>query len=112
MTGFLLGLTFAAGVALLFLHVTGVRVPMPASAQRLGTLLDDTDMPLSPGAALVGIVACGLLAGVLVWWVVAAPAVIIAGVLGAVVAPVAWLRTRRESVRRERERAWPAVLGQ
>jgi tight adherence protein B len=112
MTGFLLGLIFAAGVALLFLHMTGVRVPMPTSAHRLGALLDDADVPLSHGAVLGGIAACGLLAGILVWWIVDVPAVIIAGVLGAVVAPVAWLRSRCESLRRERERAWPAVLGQ
>jgi tight adherence protein B len=112
MTGFLLGVVFAAGVALLFLHMTGVRVPMPTSALRIDTLLDDAGLGASPGAVLGGIGACGLLAGVLVWWIVDVPAVIIAGVLGAVVAPVAWLRSRRESLRRERERAWPAVLGQ
>jgi tight adherence protein B len=112
MTGFLLGLVFATGVALVFLHLTGVRVPMPASASRLGALLGDTDLPLSPAAILGGIGVCAALAGVLVWWIVDVPAVVIAGVLGAAVAPVAWLRSRRESHRRERERAWPAVLGQ
>ncbi len=112
MTGFLLGLIFAAGVALVFLHLSGVRVPLPTSASRLGGLLDDADLPLSPAVVLVCIGVGGLLAGVLVWWIVDVPAVVIAGVLGAVLAPVAWLRSRRENQRRERERAWPAVLGQ
>lgn len=112
MTGFLLGLAFAGGVALVFLHLSGVRVPMPASVSRLGALLGDADLPLSPAVALAGIGVCAVLAGVLVWWIVDVPAVVIAGVLGAVVAPVAWLRARRESQRRERERAWAAVLGQ
>lgn len=112
MTGFLLGLVFATGVALVFLQLSGVRVPMPTSASRLGALLGDTDLSLSPAVVLAGIGVCAVLAGVLVWWIVDVPAVVIAGVLGAVVAPVAWLRSRRESQRRERERAWPAVLGQ
>ncbi len=85
---------------------------MPTSASRLGALLGDTDLSLSPAVVLAGIGVCAVLAGVLVWWIVDVPAVVIAGVLGAVVAPVAWLRSRRESQRRERERAWPAVLGQ
>ncbi len=112
MTGFLLGLVFATGVALVFLHLTGVRVPLPTSALRLGGLLDDADLSVSPAVVLVCIGGGGLLAGVLVWWIVDVPAVVIAGVLGATIAPVAWLRSRRENQRRERERAWPAVLGQ
>jgi tight adherence protein B len=56
--------------------------------------------------------ACGLLAGVLVWLIVNVPAVVIAGIIGGVFAPFAWLRSRREHLRRERERAWPAVLSQ
>lgn len=112
MTGFLFGLAFAGGVALVFLHLSGVRVATPASVSRLGALLGDADLHLSPAVVLAGIGVCGLLAGVLVWWIVDVPAVVIAGVLGAVIAPVAWLRSRRENQRRERERAWPAVLGQ
>lgn len=112
MTGFLLGFVFATGVALVFLHLSGVRVPMPTSASRLGALLRDADMPFSTAAAITSVGVGGLLTGVLVWWIVNVPAVVIAGVLGAVVAPVAWLRARREQHRRERERAWPAVLGQ
>jgi tight adherence protein B len=112
MTGFLLGLVFAAGVALVFLHLTGVRIPLPTGASQLGGLLDGADLPVSPAVVLVCIGGGGLLAGVLVWWIVDVPAVVIAGVLGATIAPVAWLRSRRENQRRERERAWPAVLGQ
>jgi len=112
MTGFLLGLVFATGVALVFLHLSGVRVPLPASASRLRAFLADAGLPLSPAVVLAGIGVCAVLAGVLVWWIVNVPAVVIASVLGAVVAPVALLRSRRENQRRERERAWPAVLGQ
>jgi tight adherence protein B len=113
MTGFLLGLVFATGVALVFMHLAGVRIAAPRrSDSRVRALLDGADMPWSPSMFLSVIGACGLLAGVLVWLIVDVPAVVIAGIIGGVFAPFAWLRSRREQLRRERERTWPAVLNQ
>jgi tight adherence protein B len=113
MTGFLLGVVFAAGVTLLWLGaVLGVRVSLPKRTTRVGALLDAAELPWPPLLFVGGVAACALLAGVLVWWIVDVPAVVIAGLLGGAFAPVAWVRARRERVRRERERAWPAVLGQ
>jgi tight adherence protein B len=112
MTGFLLGVVFATGIALVFLHFSGVRLPVPASTARLGAMLADADLPFSPAVAATAIGACGLLTGALVWWIVDVPAIVIAGVLGALAAPFAWLRARREKQRQEREKAWPAVLNQ
>ncbi len=114
MTGFLLGLIFAAGIALLWLGtVVRVRVSLPsARAARLAALLNEAGLAWPPVLFVVAVVVCGLLAGLLVWWIVDVPAVIVAGVLGGASGPVAWARRRRERLRLERERAWPAVLSQ
>jgi tight adherence protein B len=114
MTGFLLGLIFAAGIALIWLGaVLRVRISLPAArTARLAALLNDAELGWPPALFAAAIGVCGLLAGLLVWWVVDVPAVVVAGVLGGASAPVAWARRRRERVRLERERAWPAVLGQ
>jgi tight adherence protein B len=113
MTGFLLGLVFAAGVALVWLGaVLDVRLSPPKRTARLNALLDDAELPWPPVAFVSAIGVCALLAGVFVWWVVDVPAVMIAGVLGGTFAPIAWARSRAERLRRGRERAWPAVLGQ
>jgi tight adherence protein B len=112
MMGFLLGLIFASGVALLLLNAAGVRVSTPQSAAGIGSLLADAEVRWPP-VALVGIIGLAGLAGALiVWWIIGVPAFVIAALLGAAFAPVAWLRARRERIRRERERAWPAVLNQ
>jgi len=113
MTGFLLGFVFASGVALVWLGaVLGVRPALPARSARLAGALEDAELHLPPALFVASVAACALLAGVLVWWVVGVPAVTIAAVLGGAFAPVAWSRARAERLRRERERAWPAVLGQ
>jgi tight adherence protein B len=111
--GFLLGVVFAAGVGLLWLGVVlGVRVRRPGRAARLGELLEDAGLEWPPVLFTAGVGVCALLSGVLAWWVVEVPAVAIAAVLAGACAPVAWARARRERLRRERERAWPAVLDQ
>jgi tight adherence protein B len=113
MTGFLLGVIFAAGVALLWLGVVvGVRLSPPKRTARLGALLDDAGLLWPPALFVFGVGACALLAGVVVWWIVGVPAVAIAGVLAGAFSPIAWVRSRREGLRRERERAWPSVLDQ
>ena len=46
MTGFLLGLVFAAGVALVWIGaVVGVRASLPSARARLGALLDAAELP-------------------------------------------------------------------
>jgi tight adherence protein B len=113
-TGFLLGVIFAAGVALLWLGaVLGVRLSLvPTRTAWLGALLDGAELPWPPVVFAAGVGVCGVLAGLLVLWIVDVPAVVVAAVLGGGSAPIAWARRRRERVRLERERAWPAVLGQ
>jgi tight adherence protein B len=72
----------------------------------------EAGLGVSPYAFTAAVVACGLAAGLLAWLIVALPAAVFAGVLAGGVAPIAWVRSRRERLRRERERAWPAVLSQ
>jgi tight adherence protein B len=114
MTGFLLGTVFAAGVLLIWLGaVMGVRLSLPSgSGSRVSMLLANAGLEI-PVYAFGGVVAgCGLAVGLLAWWIVDVPAVVLAGFLAGALAPVGWARSRRERLRRERERAWPAVLSQ
>lgn len=111
MIGFVLGLVFAAGVALVFLHFAGVRVSTPRGS-RLGASLTEADLPWTPALFSAAVVLCGVLAGAFAWLIVKVPALTVAAMLGGAFGPVAWVRSRRERIRRERERAWPAVLGQ
>lgn len=114
MTGFLLAVIFAAGVGMVwFGAVVGVRPSVPAGSVGFGrvrVLLADAGLALSPYMFVAGIGGCGIVAGLLAWWVVGVPAVVIAGTLGGMIGPVAWARSRREQRARERERAWPAAL--
>src|SRR5438309_3470765 len=113
MTRFLLGFVFAAGVALIWLGVVmGVRPSLPGSYgnARVGVLLAEAGLEIPSYVFAAGVAGCGLATGLLAAWVVDVPAVVLAGLLAGAVAPVAWVRSRRERVRRERERAWPAVL--
>ncbi len=113
MTGFLLGVIFAAGVGLVwFGAVAGVKLSAPGRSSRLGALLDSAAVDVAPYTFMAVIVGCGLLLGLVAWWIVEVPAVTIAGLLGGACAPVAWARSRRGRQARERERAWPAVLSQ
>jgi tight adherence protein B len=113
MTGFLLGVIFAAGVGLVwFGAVAGVQLSAPGRSSRLRALLDSAAVDVAPYTFIAVIVGCGLLLGLVAWWIVEVPAVTIAGLLGGACAPVAWARSRRGRQVRERERAWPAVLSQ
>lgn len=114
MTGFLLALVFAGGVGLVwFGAVVGVQLSPPAGRLApVGALLDDAGVGIPAHVFLVVVVGCGVVAGLLVWWVVALPAAALGAVLAGGLAPVGWARARREQRARERERAWPAVLAQ
>jgi tight adherence protein B len=110
----LLALVFAAGVGLLWFGVVvGVELPQPSHRLvRLRALLEDSGLDIPPYVFVVVVVAGGLAAGLVAWWLVRLPAAAFAGVVGGGVAPVAWARSRRERRFRERERAWPPVLSQ
>ena len=111
---FLLALMFASGVGLVwFGAVVGVQPSLPTGRfMRISVLLKEAGLGVSPYAFTAAVVGCSVAAGLLVWWIVALPAAAFAGVLAGGIAPVAWVRSRREQRRRERERAWPAVLSQ
>ncbi len=110
----LLAVIFASGVGFVwFGAVVGVRIQPPAD--RLGRvrgLLGDAGLGVPLYLFLAAIAGCGVAAGLVLWLLLALPAAALAGVLGGAVAPVVWARSRREERRRERERAWPAVLSQ
>jgi tight adherence protein B len=110
----LLALIFASGVGLIwFGAVVGVQLPSPAQRlARVRGLLEDARLDLPPYAFVAAVVGCGVAAGLLGWLVIGLVAAGVAGVAAGVFAPVAWVRSRRERNRRERERAWPAVLAQ
>ncbi len=113
MTGFLLGVIFAAGVGLVwFGAVVGVQLSPPAQSSRVGALLDSAAVDVAPYTFMVAVVSCGLALGLVAWWIVEVPAVTVGGLVGGACAPIAWVRSRRERRARERERAWPAVLSQ
>lgn len=110
---FLLAVVFAVGVACVwFGAVLDARLSPPAPPERVVALLDAAGIEVSAYAFMAAIAGCGLVFGLLAWWIVEVPAVTIAAVIGGVCAPIAWARSRRERRARERERAWPAVLAQ
>jgi tight adherence protein B len=114
MTGLLLALVFAAGVGLVWFGVV-VGVQLPPRTDRLAGvrgLLGDAGVRISPAVFVAGVAGCAVAAGLLAWGVVGVPAVAVAGVMGGGFSPVAWVRSRREQRRLERERAWPAALSQ
>ncbi len=113
MTGFLLGVIFAAGVALLWLGlVVGVRLSPPRRVGGLSALLSDAGLEWSPPLFALGLALSAVFAGLLMWWLAAVPALLIAGVIAGAYSPTVWVRSRREQQRRDRERAWPSVLDQ
>jgi tight adherence protein B len=110
---FLLAVVFAVGVACVwFGAVLDVRPSPLAPPARVVALLDAAGIGVSAYAFVAAVAGCGLLLGLLAWWIVEVPSVTVAGVIGGLCAPFAWARSRRESRARERERAWPAVLAQ
>ncbi|MGH8982603.1 MAG: hypothetical protein ACRDY6_01855, partial [Acidimicrobiia bacterium] len=110
MTGFLLGLVFAAGVALLWAGaVCGTELRVGG---RLGASVRQSELPFSPPVFLLAVFASAVLAALLVWSLVDVPVLALAGAIGGAYAPVAWAERRRERRLREREHAWPAALAQ
>lgn len=111
MTGFLLGLVFGAGVALLWAGaVCGVE--LGAGSGRLSGLVRQSELPLSPPLFVLFVLVSAVLAALFVWSLVDVPVLVLAGAIGGAYAPVAWAGRRRERRLRERERAWPAALAQ
>ena len=111
MTGFLLGLVFAAGVALVWAGVvSGVEIQLGIG--RFGRLVHQSELPLSLPLFLMVVLASAAIAAVLVWSLVDVPVLALAGAIAGAYAPVAWAARRRARRQRERERAWPAALAQ
>jgi tight adherence protein B len=111
MTGFLLGLVFAAGVALVWAGaVCGAELGLGSG--RLRRLVRQSELPLSPPLFLLAVLASGAISALLTWSFIDVPVLAIAGAIGGAYAPVVWAVRRRERRLRERERAWPAVLAQ
>jgi len=111
MTGFLLGLVFAAGVALLWAGVV-CGAELRAGSGRLRGLVRQSELPLSPPLFLLAVLASAVLAALVVWSLVDVPVLALVGAIGGAYAPVAWAGRWRERRLRERERAWPASLAQ
>jgi tight adherence protein B len=110
-TGFLLGLVFAAGVALLWAGAfCGADVRLGSG--RLRGLVPESELPLSPPLFLLVVLASAALAALIVWSLVDVPVLALAGAIGGAYAPLAWAGRRRERRLRERGRAWPAALAQ
>jgi tight adherence protein B len=110
-TGFLLGLVFAAGVALVWAGVvSGVEIQLGIG--RIGRLVHQSELPLSLPLFLMVVFASSAIAAVLVWSLVDVPVLALAGAIAGAYAPVAWAARRRARRQRQRERAWPAALAQ
>lgn len=115
MIGFLLGLVFALGVGMVWFGAVAdlrLSVELGRHSPRVTALLDRAWPGASAPSFLAMLIGCGVAGGLLAWWIVDVPAVVIAAVAGGVSAPTAWIRSRRERRARDRERAWPAVLAQ
>ncbi len=111
MTGFVLGLVFAAGVALLWAGaVEGVQ-PRPRSL-RLGVFAHRGDLPLRPPVFLCAVVVAAGVAALVAWSLVEVPVLALAAAIGGSYLVVAWAARWRDGRVRERERAWPAALAQ
>jgi len=110
-TGLLLALCVAAGVALVWLGAV-LRVRPEFQAGGLAALLAEAAVPVRPMVFVAGCAAAGIVAGLIASALVDVPVLALAAGAAGAWAPVGWVRRRRERHRRERERAWPAVLGQ
>jgi tight adherence protein B len=117
MTGLALTLALAGGVALLLFGAQ--RQPSgrsPTSRLRvdhqLRTLLSDAGVEQPPAALAAACALTGVLACVIAAVIAPLPVLVLATALAGAWAPIAWLRARRASRLRERERAWPDALRQ
>lgn len=116
MIGLVLTLAFAAGIALLLFgqaRPASGRAPSRLRVdRRLRDLLSDAGIEQTPAAlvgacALAGVVACSIAVVI-----APLPVLVLATALAGAWAPIAWLRIRRATRLRERERAWPDALHQ
>jgi tight adherence protein B len=105
-TGLLLGLVFATGVALVWLGaVAGITLPSPASGQAWPALVRGARTGLV-------LVVPAVAASLVTLDVVGVPILGLSAGVAAGYAPAVVRRRRREAARVERERAWPAALAQ
>jgi len=111
MTGFLLGVTFASGIALVWLGaVAGVQ--MPAGGGRARRMLAEAGISVHPVLFLVAPLGFAAVVGIVAWSLAGVPILALLAACGGAYAPFSWAAARRERLRRERERAWPAALAQ
>jgi tight adherence protein B len=110
-TGLLLALCAASGVALIWLGVV-VRIRPTFGAGGFAAMLAEAAVPVRPPGFVAGCAIGGVAVGLLISALIEVPVLALAAGAAAAWAPVSWVRRRRERNRRERERAWPAVLGQ
>lgn len=110
MTGFLLGLTFAGGVGLLWVGLT--RSDDRTRSLTLRRIVEEHGRNLpQPRFLAFGLVGAFVTAA-LAWSFARIPILVVVGALIGAYAPVAVGVHRRQAGRRERERAWPAALAQ
>ena len=116
MTGLALTLAFAGGVALLLFGAKRPASDRSPSRLRvdhqLRALLADAGIEQSPATLVAACVLAAILACVLAAVIAPLPVLVFATTLAGAWAPIAWLRARRASRLRERERAWPDALHQ
>jgi tight adherence protein B len=110
-TGLLLALCVAAGVALVWLGAV-LHVRPEFRAGGLAALLAEAKVAVRPIVFVAGCAAAGIVAGVTASALVDVQVLGLAAGAAGAWAPASWVRRRRERNQRERERAWPAVLGQ
>jgi tight adherence protein B len=113
-TGFLLGLLFAAGVALLLFgdRTAAARAWSSSASGKLRDLLRDAGVDWRPLTVIAASLLSALLAAAVAVVISALPVLVLACACAGAAVPVAWLSKRREQRRHERERAWPDALRQ
>jgi hypothetical protein len=110
-TGFLLALCAAVGVALIWLGAV-LRVRPQLGTDGLRAMLAEAEVRVRPVGFMAGCLVAGIAAGLIALMLVGVPVLALAAAAAGAWTPLGWVRRRRERNRRERERAWPAVLGQ
>lgn len=111
MTGLLLTLAFASGVALLWVGLV-MNVQLPRRPSLIRRALAEAGLPLRPATFALGVVVAAAIAAALAWSFTAVPILALAAAGAGAYAPLASVWRRRDRARRERERAWPAALAQ
>ena len=110
--GVLLALCFASGVGLLWFGLFCDVEHLPDPTRRLRALLGEAGVGIDARVFALGCATMGTLVGLAVALVLEVPVLGIAAGLGAAWAPISRCRARRGQAASERERAWPAVVGQ